>query len=75
MVKMDDKANWKSGAVNWKYVNESSRCFSDWPISQSDLEQIGKRSNEAEIKHARVVHDVNIVHIYDVQVEETEDTL
>ena len=33
-----------------------------------------KRSNEAEIKHARVVHDVNIVHIYDVQIEETKET-
>jgi len=31
-----------------------------------------KRSNEAEIKHARLVHDVNIVHIYDV--EETKET-
>lgn len=34
-----------------------------------------KRSNEAEINHARVVHDVNIVHIYDVQVEGTKENL
>ena len=33
-----------------------------------------KRSNEAEIKHARAVHDVNIGHIYDVQNEETKET-
>jgi len=34
-------------------------------IPQSELEQMRKRSNEAEIKHARVVHDVTIVHVYD----------
>ena len=30
-------------------------------IPQTELEQTRKRSNEAEIKHTRVVHDVNIV--------------
>lgn len=38
------------------------------------MEQMRKRSNETEIKHARVVHDVNTVHIYDVQIEETKET-
>lgn len=44
-------------------------------IPQIEMEQIRKRSNEAEIKHARAVHDVNIAHIYDVQTEETKETL
>jgi hypothetical protein len=43
-------------------------------IPQNEMEQMRKRSNEAEIKHARVVHDVNIVHYYDVQIEETKET-
>ena len=43
-------------------------------IPQIDLEQIRKRSDEAEIKHARVVHDVNIVHIYNVPAEGTKET-
>ena len=33
-----------------------------------------KRSNEAEIKHARAINDVNIVHFYDFQIEETKET-
>ena len=41
---------------------------------QNEMELMRKRSNEAEIKHARVVHDVNIVHYYDVQIEETKET-
>lgn len=45
------------------------------PIPQIEMEQMRKRSNEAEIKHARAVHDVNTVHIYDVQTEETKETL
>lgn len=32
-------------------------------IPQSEMEQMRKRSNEAEIKHARVVHDVNIAYL------------
>lgn len=32
-----------------------------------------KRSNEVDIKHARVVHDVNIVHIYH-EAKETKET-
>ena len=42
---------------------------------QSEMEQMRKRANEADIKHARVVHDVNIVHIYYVQIEETKKLL
>jgi hypothetical protein len=42
-------------------------------ITQIEMEQMRKRSNEAEIKHARAVHDVNIILIYDVQIEETKE--
>ena len=42
-------------------------------IPKIEMEQMRKRSNEAEIKHARVVHDVNIFHIYCVQIVEAKE--